>query len=52
MVVSYQRGIYLPELDLWLDPQVPRPMAAVSHAHSDHIQNHAHVVAADESKAR
>ena len=41
MVVTYQRGIYLPEIDLWLDPQVPRPMAAVSHAHSDHIQNHA-----------
>src|SRR6266700_3276452 len=40
MVVSYQRGIYLPEIDLWLDPQIPRGMAAVSHAHSDHIQSH------------
>jgi Cft2 family RNA processing exonuclease len=40
MVVSYQRGIYLPEVDLWLDPQIPRGTAAVSHAHSDHIQSH------------
>jgi hypothetical protein len=41
MVVSYQRGIDLPEIDLWLDPQIPRGTAAVSHAHSDHIQSHA-----------
>jgi Cft2 family RNA processing exonuclease len=41
MVVSYQRGIYLPEIDLWLDPQIPRGTAAVSHGHSDHIQTHA-----------
>src|SRR5438270_1549856 len=41
MTVVYQRGSYLPEIDLWLDPQVPRPVAVVSHAHSDHIQSHA-----------
>src|SRR5437870_5265870 len=41
MVVSFRRGIYLPEIDLWLDPQLPRDIAAVSHAHSDHIQSHA-----------
>src|SRR2546422_352616 len=41
MTVVYQRGIYLPEIDLWLDPQVPRPVAVVSHAHSDHLQSHA-----------
>ena len=41
MTVVYQRGIYLPEIDLWLDSQVPRPVAVVSHAHSDHLQSHA-----------
>jgi Cft2 family RNA processing exonuclease len=41
MTVVYQRGIYLPAIDLWLDPQLPRPVAVVSHAHSDHIQSHA-----------
>jgi Cft2 family RNA processing exonuclease len=41
MTVVYQRGIFVPEIDLWLDPQVPRRTAVVSHAHSDHIQSHA-----------
>jgi len=41
MVVSFRHGIYLPEIDLWLDPQHPRGTAVVSHAHSDHIQTHA-----------
>lgn len=40
MTALYQRGIYLPEIDLWLDPQIPRPVAVVSHAHADHIQSH------------
>jgi putative mRNA 3-end processing factor len=29
-------GLYLPELDLFLDPSVPVPRAFVSHAHGDH----------------
>ena len=41
MNVLFQRGIYLPGIDLWLDPQVPCQMAVVSHAHADHIQTHA-----------
>jgi Cft2 family RNA processing exonuclease len=41
VTVCFQRGIYLPGIDLWFDPQVPREMAVVSHAHSDHIQSHA-----------
>src|SRR5437867_4049312 len=40
MNVLYQRGVYLPQLDLWLDSQAPRPISVVSHAHSDHIQRH------------
>lgn len=31
-------GIYLPAIDLWLDPQVSKPAAWVSHAHSDHAR--------------
>jgi DNA ligase-1 len=38
--VRYQRGLYLPELDLWLDPQRAKPRAFVSHAHGDHFARH------------
>ena len=38
--MSFQRGLYLPELDLWLDPLDARPRAFVSHAHADHVARH------------
>lgn len=38
--VVYQRGLYLPEADLWLDPRDPQPWAFVSHAHADHFARH------------
>lgn len=38
--VRFQRGIYLPELDLWLDPWDAQPWAFVSHAHADHFARH------------
>jgi DNA ligase 1 len=44
ITVRYERGVYLPELDLWLDPWDDRPAAFVSHAHSDHIGNHGKVI--------
>lgn len=38
--ITYQSGIYLPEIDLWLDPTRARDRAVVSHAHSDHVGKH------------
>ncbi|MDA9337567.1 ATP-dependent DNA ligase [bacterium] len=38
--VVYRGGVYLPELDLWLDPHGKRERAFVSHAHFDHYASH------------
>lgn len=43
--IRYDRGLELPAHGLWLDPHAPRPLAFVSHAHSDHIAAHAEVIA-------
>ncbi len=42
--VRYERGVYLPEHGLWLDPWDAKPFAFVSHAHSDHIAPHQEVI--------
>ncbi len=42
--VHYERGVYLPEQDLWLDPWDAKPFAFVSHAHSDHIAPHEEII--------
>jgi DNA ligase-1 len=44
MIVQYRRGVYLPEIDFWMDPRDRKPVAFVSHAHSDHIGNHGRVL--------
>ncbi len=44
IAVAYQKGIHLPESDLWLDPHAPRDFAFVSHAHSDHTGRHQRVI--------
>ena len=36
MEVAFKRGVYLPELDLWLDSLRRRDFGVISHAHSDH----------------
>ncbi len=43
----HQGGVYLPNLDLWLDPHWPRTgpeKVFVSHAHSDHVAQHREVI--------
>jgi Cft2 family RNA processing exonuclease len=42
---SYQGGVHLPAADLWLDPHSRRPVAYVSHGHSDHCLAHGHALA-------
>jgi len=42
--VRYERGVYLPAHDLWLDAWEPKRFAFVSHAHSDHIAPHQEIV--------
>jgi ATP-dependent DNA ligase I len=45
--VRYDRGVYLPKEDLWLDPRDRKPFAFVSHAHSDHIAPHDEVIVSE-----
>ena len=40
MDVTFERGVYLPELDLWLDSLRKREFGLISHAHSDHTARH------------
>jgi DNA ligase 1 len=42
--VRYERGVYLPEQDLWLDPWDAKRFAFISHAHSDHIAPHEEII--------
>jgi hypothetical protein len=39
--ILWESGVFLPEHHLWLDPRKPRPRAVISHAHSDHVADHA-----------
>ncbi len=45
--VRYDRGVYLPQEDLWLDPWDRKPFAFVSHAHSDHIAPHDEIIVSE-----
>lgn len=42
--VVYNRGLYLPEAGLWLDPRDAQEQAFVSHAHADHFARHGQVI--------
>ncbi|MGI8957061.1 MAG: ATP-dependent DNA ligase [Chthoniobacterales bacterium] len=45
--VQYERGVYLPNENIWLDPWDAKPFAFVSHAHSDHIALHDEIVVSE-----
>lgn len=45
--VRYERGLYVPEADLWLDPWDAKRFAFVSHAHSDHIALHEEIIVSE-----
>src|SRR2546429_3383769 len=42
--VRYERGVYLPQQNLWLDPWDAKPFAFISHAHNDHIAPHEEII--------
>lgn len=44
MQVQHQKGIFLPQSGLWLDPHTAQEIAVVSHAHSDHVKAHGRVL--------
>ena len=46
MLISLEtrHGLYLPELDLWLDPGRKKENAFVSHAHADHFARHQNIL--------
>ncbi|MGH7996848.1 MAG: MBL fold metallo-hydrolase RNA specificity domain-containing protein [Opitutaceae bacterium] len=41
--VRYRKGVWLPQIDWWLDARFAVDRAFVSHAHSDHIAGHRRV---------
>ncbi len=45
--VRFERGVYLSQQDLWLDPWDAKHFAFVSHAHIDHIAPHDEVIASE-----
>ena len=45
--VRFERGVYLPRQDLWLDPWDAKRFAFVSHAHMDHIALHNEVIVSE-----
>jgi Cft2 family RNA processing exonuclease len=47
--VEYHDGLYLPDLDLWLDADGPRERCVISHGHSDHIAEHNAIIATPET---
>jgi len=45
--VRYERGVHLPQPDLWLDPWDAKRFAFVSHAHGDHMAPHDEIVVSE-----
>ena len=47
--IRYERGVYLPQQDVWLDPRDAKRFAFVSHAHSDHIAPHEEIIVSEQT---
>lgn len=47
--VEYREGLYLPDIDLWLDAEAPRERAVISHGHADHIAEHRSIISTPET---
>ncbi|MFN2454745.1 MAG: MBL fold metallo-hydrolase [Pyrinomonadaceae bacterium] len=47
--VEYRDGLYLPDIDLWLDAAGARERCVISHGHSDHIAEHKAIIATPET---
>ena len=45
--MQYERGVYLPNENIWLDPWDAKAFAFVSHAHSDHIAPHDEIIVSE-----
>jgi DNA ligase 1 len=45
--IRYERGVFLPQQNLWLDPWEAKDFAFVSHAHSDHIAPHRQIIVSE-----
>ncbi|MES2694110.1 MAG: MBL fold metallo-hydrolase, partial [Verrucomicrobiota bacterium] len=42
--VEFRAGVWLPQIEWWLDAHFPQTRAFVSHAHSDHIAPHGEIL--------
>jgi len=44
-VEAREGGVYLPQVDFWMDPKKPQKRALVTHAHYDHLASHGEILA-------
>lgn len=42
--ILQRRGVWLPEIDWWLDAQTRQTRSFISHAHGDHVARHGEVI--------
>jgi DNA ligase-1 len=42
--VEFRAGVWLPQIEWWLDAHFPQKRSFVSHAHSDHVAPHAEIL--------
>jgi DNA ligase-1 len=42
--VEFRAGVYLPQIEWWLDAHFPQRRSFVSHAHADHIARHGEIL--------